>query len=338
MWLLQDSDLVLSEGAPEGVPNLYRRENCGAGKGSQELLTTVPAPDYGIDTEPEGVEYVPEPQGYTPDGCSVFRANASLTPDADPEKGIYQLYEHCPGEQLRLISVLPDGAAAAVHSSLGTAMASPAGNFREDSVAGAVAAGGERLFWTADSSSGNGTGSQAGTIYLRANPTAEPSASGACDEPGKACSLQVSPSDSFFWTANPAGTLAIYQTGGQLFEAEISEEAGVLSAGSTLIAGGIGGSARSQHRRDAHLPHLQRSPGTRGESRPAQPLPLRAGGGFRAGGRSATVRGRQPQRRLPHRPGQPRRRAPRLHVTSQPHRLRQRRRRQRRAGLRGLPL
>ena len=232
-----------AKGRPKGVPNLYRRQNCGSGKGSQELLTTVPAPGYGIETEPEGVEYVPQPQGYTPEGCSIFRANASLTPDADPLKGLYQLYEHCPGEQLRLISVLPDGAAAAVHSSLGTATAVPAGNFRDDSVAGAVAAEGRRLFWTADSTGEDGTGRQPGTIYLRANPAAEPSASGACDETGKACSLQVSPPDSFFWAANPAGTLAIYQTGSQLFEAEISEEAGVLSAGSTPIAAGVGGVA-----------------------------------------------------------------------------------------------
>jgi hypothetical protein len=241
MWLIQDSDLTLSEGAPEGVPNLYRRENCEPGKGKHELLTTEYPPGYGIETEPEGVEYVPEPQGHTPDGCSIFRANAALTPDANPTKGLYQLYESCPATGLRLLSVLPSGSAASVHSSLGTAMSRPAGNFRDDSLMGAVAADGQRIFWTADSTGGNGVGPQRGTIHLRANPTAPQSVSGACDEAGKACSLVISAADSFFWAASPAGTRVIYQTGGQLFEAEIEEAGGAISKVSTPIAGGVAG-------------------------------------------------------------------------------------------------
>jgi hypothetical protein len=239
VWVVQDSDLVLAEGAPEGVPNLYRRDNC-SGAPSYELLTTVPPPGFSLEDEPEGSGYVPQIQGYTPNDCSLFRSNASLTPDATAPKGVYQLYEKCPDQGLRLVSVLETGTAAQVNSSLGTAASAPAGNFRDDSVADAVAADGERLFWTAGPPSIN-EGIQPGQIYLRANPTAAQSGSGACDEAGKACSLPISGPNSRFLAANEAGSLAIYQTGGQLFEAEVEEAGGSLTSNSTAIAGGVAG-------------------------------------------------------------------------------------------------
>jgi hypothetical protein len=239
-WLVQDTDLTLAEEAPEGVPNLYRRENC-AGAG-YELLTTSYPPGFSRETEPQESEYVPQIQGFTEDGsCSFFRANATLTGDASTED-IFQLYQTCSGGQNRLVSVLPTGTAASVHSSLGTA-AGVSGDFRNDSVWGAVSKDGSRVFWTASTAGGGGAGFQPGDLYLRANPTESQSASGECDEAGKACTLQIAGPGAAFWTANPEGSLVVYQVGDQLFEAEIKEQAGSLVSDPTLIAGGVSGLA-----------------------------------------------------------------------------------------------
>jgi hypothetical protein len=177
-----------------------------------------------------------------------MRANAPLTEDANPTEKIFQLYETSegapPGQsaELRLISVLPNGEAAAGHSSLGTA-AGENGEFRSDSVHHAISADGSRVFWTATGSKilspDGGRGLQPGTLYLRDNPLAPQSESGECDEAGRACTLTVGGGE--FWTADQSGSLVIYQIGSKLFEAQIEEEGEELTSTSTLIAEGVDG-------------------------------------------------------------------------------------------------
>ena len=240
-WFVQDSDRTLVPGAPERVPNLYRGDVCGGG--GFGLLTSVPPPGYSYAAEPAGSNYLPEPQGFTANGeCTFFRANAALTLDADPAKGRYQLYEACSDGQLRLVSVLPNGEAAPTHASLGT-MSGERADFRNGGVRGAISTGGSRVIWSAsaDGSLSGGGGFHPGILYLRANPLAEPSASGACDEPGKACSLEISSPNSRFIAADPALSRVLYQSADVLFEAEIEEVSGTLVSSSSPIAAGVEG-------------------------------------------------------------------------------------------------
>jgi hypothetical protein len=248
-WVLQDTELTLTPGAPSGVPNLYRRSNCG--EVGYEVLTSVEPPGFSVEDAPFSF-YTPEIQGFTAGGThSVIRTNASLTEDASA-KPIFQLYETSEGSppsdsaDLRLISVLPDGAAAAGHSSLGTA-AGEHGEFRSDSVHNAISENGSRIFWTASTAANKdqpvpaGRSLQPGNLYLRANPLAPQSESGECDEAGKACTLAIASPNAEFWTASQSGSLVIYQSGAKLFEAQIEEEGEELTSTSTLIAEGVDG-------------------------------------------------------------------------------------------------
>lgn len=245
-WFLQDTDRSLLPGAPGNAMNLYRRRNCG--KGGYELLTSVVPPGYSREEAPSSW-YLPLIQGQIEDGTHSFvRANGALTPDAAPGK-TYQLYEtsEAPGgmAELRLISVLPDGSAADRHSTIGTA-AGGLGDFRSDNVQRAISEDGSRVFWSviiADTSKkpvpSYSGGFTPGELYLRANPLAEASSSGECDEAGKACTLQLAGPDSVFWTADREGDTVIFQTGAQLFEAQIEEEGEALLATTTPIAAGV---------------------------------------------------------------------------------------------------
>jgi DNA-binding beta-propeller fold protein YncE len=247
-WVIQGTDLTLAPGAPDGVPNLYRQRGCD--ETGYELLTTVAPPGFSRSAEPQDSRYVPEIQGSTTDAAHSFvRANATLTPDASASD-IFQLYETSPSGDLQLVSILPSGAAPTVHSSLGTATAL-SGDFRNDSVATAVAQDGSRVFWTASTGvnsetpskfGGGGEGFQPGEIYLRANPLAPAqAASGECAEPNVACTVGISGPNSKFWMADPAGSRVIYQTAEKLFEAQIEEEGEALVSHSTLIADGVAG-------------------------------------------------------------------------------------------------
>ena len=148
-YLIQDTDIALAEGAPPGVPNLYRRHSCG--EDGYELLTTVapsePAPGFSKETEGESL-YFPTVQGFNADGTvATFKAPAKLTPQGS-EEDVYQAYLHRDGE-LDLLSVLPDGEAVDTHASIGTALGD-AGKRFFDSVDSAVSADGSRVFWSAE--------------------------------------------------------------------------------------------------------------------------------------------------------------------------------------------
>ena len=198
-WTLQDTDTPLLGGeVPRGVANLYRtralREGC-AGPGGYQLLSTVFPPGYEPALEKTEGQYYPQIQGFSADGSvSAFRAAAALSPNAcrvatsaGPEgRGIFQTYlsrEGTPGVPPVLLSVLPSGAAACTHSSLGTAQAfAEALTTNQDGLHNALSADGERAYWTATAGAeppkGKTTqaGADPGRLYVRVHPSAPQSA------------------------------------------------------------------------------------------------------------------------------------------------------------------
>ena len=204
-WLFDPYSPVIAPGAVEGVPNLYRRDNCGGG--TFEALTTV-AP-------PHEEEYRPELQDVAGDGsCTVFRAEDSLTPEAPylPFSGAggaeFVLYESC-GGQLHLLSVLPNGEPyAASGSSAGSGVPAffEGGNYN-DRLFRAVSDDGSKVYWTASAGG-------PGRLYLRTNAQQPQSkvASGKCTEAAKACTFAVSPpgASAEFQLADPTGAKALF--------------------------------------------------------------------------------------------------------------------------------
>jgi hypothetical protein len=102
-------------------------------------------------------------------GHIVLKSQISLT--ADP--GGHGLYEWS-GGGLTPVSVLPGGEVAPSGAGLG--------GFEEASTRRAISADGSRIAWST---------STPPALYLRANATAPQSASGACDEASKACTIQL---------------------------------------------------------------------------------------------------------------------------------------------------
>ena len=225
-WLVQDVDVALAPGAPAGVPNLYRRDLCG--DSGYELMTSAPPPgfggEFGGSSSALSSTYYPDIEGSSADASrSVFHADAKLTPNACPTQGIFQVYvAYDGGKKLRLVSQLPNGEAACVHSAAGTDQGNP-GDFRRDSLYHAVSDDGSRVFWSASggngkevlASGGGGNNPQPGELYVRLNATMPPGKPGTgCTEAEKACTIVVSSDgDTQFWSADPEGKTAIYTTG-----------------------------------------------------------------------------------------------------------------------------
>jgi len=234
-WLAHNADPPLGEGAIEGFPNIYRRDNCEAGADSYEAPTSV---------EPSSTEaqyYWPELQGFSADGShTVFRANGTLTAEA-PDLGVGGftgpsfglLYEQTEGT-IRYLCVLPDGTPWMAPCSAGTI---DAGNSnaegRVNQVKNAVSADGRRVYWSEDS---------AKHLYLRENADQAQSAIVAkkCSEPAKACSYAVSSGPASFWTAASDGSQALYTEGEKLreFNAETKTSKTIAPEGVQGVAGG----------------------------------------------------------------------------------------------------
>lgn len=134
-FLFRQTDPILETDPeiPAGYPNLYRRDN--SSNTYEALIRSKP---FG---PPE--KLLPTLQGYG-GGCGVFQARDKLAsiPKAGstPES---QLYKHCPGQPLELVSVLPSGTPASA-ASAGTG----GGGERQDWVEGAVSRDGQVVFWS----------------------------------------------------------------------------------------------------------------------------------------------------------------------------------------------
>jgi hypothetical protein len=227
-WVYQDSNFPLVPGAPDGYPNLYRRQNCLA-EPAYELLTPVVPP--GFEPESELEAYVATAQGFSADlSHTVFRVTAAMTKDACVSITAGQLYENVEGGELRLVSALPNGKASCASNSVGVFGNDNPLGFTKSSLRHAVSRDGSRVYWT--KVEGTGFGQTTG-LYVRINATAPQSkvAAGKCTEAAKACTLAISETPSVaYWDADPSGDTALYTVGSlgagaELFEYDLETRA-----------------------------------------------------------------------------------------------------------------
>jgi hypothetical protein len=210
-WLIDHQAPAPTADGQEVYPNLYRREDCGAGAGGFEALVPAPPPLEGAP-----LNYVTHDsvQGYSTDGSqAIFAAKAKLLPEAAAGNGA-QLYDRSSGA-LHLVSVLPGGNAAAGSSEVGSG---PAGDLDN-----AVSEDGSLVYWTGG-----------GEIFVRRHPE-QGIVAEECGEAAQACTLAVSKGGGFFWTAAADGSKALYSKDEDLFvfdlgKAEAEEPAQTLIA------------------------------------------------------------------------------------------------------------
>jgi Fibronectin type III domain/NHL repeat/WD40-like Beta Propeller Repeat len=167
----------LSPLAGEDTP--YRREADGELVPLVTAANTLPGVKFGGEEFPVGSGRFPESPfavSATPDGSDVvLRSPFVLTPGFAPgfvpaQPSLYERSE----AGLRLVSVLPNGEPAA-EAGLGSALGHNYLNMR-----GAISADGSRVIFEAGSH-----------LYLRADALATQTGSGACDQPGGACTIQI---------------------------------------------------------------------------------------------------------------------------------------------------
>lgn len=211
--LVDDSRHPLTPEAPEGMVNVYQRDNLtGAYRPFMTSKPSIAAENFGE----VGLGLFVE--GESADGRhAAIAIGAALTSNAASDTN-YQLYDFSGGE-LHLVSVLPDGTAYPGRSVLG----SPGyGGDKNPTHGGAVlshaiSADGSRIFW---SSLGEpGESGAIGPIYVRENPDEAQSAlngSGQCTEPAKACTIQVAGEPTQFWTASADGSKALVGNVGEV--------------------------------------------------------------------------------------------------------------------------
>ena len=215
-WLQYAGDLQIDPQTPPGLLNLYRRDLVGGGYEGM-IRQAVDAVGW------------PELQGFSDDGaCTVFRVRASLTPDAS-DNTEDQVYERC-GEDLFLVSVLPDETPSEVDASAGTPWARPFG--RESSVSNAVSSDGSHVYWSQ-------TSFGPGKLFVRITS-------------GNAETLPVSAGEAIFWAATPSGDLALFAEGETLYlydlEAALAgEEEDELTPLASGVKGVLGASEDLSH-------------------------------------------------------------------------------------------
>ncbi len=206
-WPLQDTaSPLLAPGAVDGLPNLYRRDNCAPEAGSYETITSA-AP---IGAGPEPKDFFPELQGMSADGAKTFFAvKAKLT--SQSREGKVQAYESS-GGTLEPVCVLPEGNVTLSGCSIGTNSVFGERNSNMDT---AVSEDGSIVYWT-NNPSGNGP------LYVRVD--------------GQETVL-VTAQESQFWAASADGVSAVYTTGEKLYEFDLNSKT------STPIAEGVKGLA-----------------------------------------------------------------------------------------------
>jgi hypothetical protein len=174
--------------------------------------------------KPEGNICGPLFNGATEDFSHVvLEAQAELAPGA----GSRQIYEWVAGRQLAPLSVLPGGEPAPPTSQVAL----------RTGVRGAISTDGTRVFWETP-----GQNNHTNSLFLRANTGAPQSASGACDEAGRACTIQLDAAHGgpesgggSFQAASADGSRVFFtdahrltqnsgETGSDLYECRIVEE------------------------------------------------------------------------------------------------------------------
>jgi YD repeat-containing protein len=253
-WLLQETEPTFDPCAPAGFAGLYRRDSTD---GALAALSCA-------QPHLESSMFVPELEGFSVDGShAVFRVDDPLTVSEGPtasgatnnESGgirpIYQTYESSGAGQLHLVSVLPNGEASSIDSSVGTGFRNETHNHnRYQVVPGAVSEDGTRVFWS------TGTGAT-GPIYLRINADQKQSniVTGKCTQAAKACTIPVSETvtsePALYQAANPQGTKALFTVTqgplkGDLYEFESEPPASHLIA--TMVRENILGASQDLSR------------------------------------------------------------------------------------------
>jgi hypothetical protein len=215
-WIRDNNVNTLTADALQGYANLYRRDNR---IDSYEALTrqgpfdSNPSDILSQDGDGGGNVGGPRVVGYSSDlRHQVFVASAALTLDASLVSGGFsgtktQIYDLVDGK-LHLASVLPNGLASSDNAFVGTSSAARLVETRQQMLKNAVSDDGSRIFWTA---APNAAGT--GALYVRENSGEEQTASGACDEPGKACTRLLAPGPAQFWAASANGSRVLYSLG-----------------------------------------------------------------------------------------------------------------------------
>ena len=215
-WPRTVSDPPLVAGAVEGQLNLYRRRDEECGGKAYAPITTTPPPHLA----PEN--YALELQGTSADGeRAIYRANDSLAGTgapgepgectSKPTKCEQRLYSQSAGEGSRYACVLPDKTAAP-NCAAGTsgAQAGPQ-RFRDSNVQNAISADGTRIFWSTPAPG-------EGKLYMRDNHGTDKGADDTTTAVSAGGETATGASKSRYWCAAADGSVAIYSSGGRLFE------------------------------------------------------------------------------------------------------------------------
>jgi hypothetical protein len=212
----------LTEDAPAPCRVLYSRTGAGSGLSDYHPLFTKTSPQTpgscGGENEPiaaggnQGTATVP---GYSQ---LLFQTSAALTPEAEEAagEGSYDLYDSV-GGRLSSVNVL-NGKPDPTATFGGPAERGSGNGFNRSDFSNVISADGSRVFWTDVSS---------GIVYVRENPTEEPSTlvGEHCVEPAKACTAAVSAGPARYWTATPDGRYAYYTEGEKLYRFSVGTEA-----------------------------------------------------------------------------------------------------------------
>jgi hypothetical protein len=240
-WFRSAAEPALAPGAVKGRPNIYRRSDQECGEESYEALTTVAPPhsSFGYATM--------ELQGVSADGTgAIYLSSDNLTADAPDLNGEgFALYYQTRGEgKPRYVCYLPDGTPIAGSCVGGTTSGITDGEGLIASVANALSADGQRVFWS-DGTEGKGH------IFVRLRPDQAQSkvSGGKCTQPTKACTIAVSAkgeelagaTNSRFWWAADDGSKAFFTTHkpsepntGDLYEFDVDTETTTLIAHKAL--------------------------------------------------------------------------------------------------------
>lgn len=267
-WMRAIAEPPLAPGAQAGYPNFYRRTDDLCGGPSLEALTSL---EWGNLDEASVPALGLELQGVSEDQeTAAFVVPDNLKDSGAPnlKGGKLQLYAWQRGGPPAFACVLPGGVPHPDSCSAGSGPFGVSASFVGllAQVQGALSASGERLFWTA----GKGEESSEGELYMRERPALGRKPGKECGA-AQPCTIAISkPGEklsktekSQFRAAAADGSVAIYTTGTDLYEARIGETAGhpVLSATEKIAGGMIGVLGASQDASHVYFASTEAIPG-----------------------------------------------------------------------------